>query len=253
MNIYELSEKLDSLIPLSLREEWDNDGLMIAPDGKKEIKTAVAALDATSTAIEFAISAGADVIVTHHPLLFEPVRSLCDLAPVGKRAIECIKNDLAVLSYHTRLDSLPGGVNDCLAGALGLRDTSAFLPFGRLGALENACGFEAFLNGCENALGEKAACAVKRREVKKVAVVSGGGKHFVRDAFLAGADTFVTGEADHAALIEAAEYGMNMICLTHHATERIVLPALARIVENASCGSVKTLIFDFDRVKEYGV
>lgn len=254
MNVYELSAALDGRIPLSLSEEWDNDGLMVAPDGKKEIKKAAVALDATTQALEFAAGIGADAVITHHPLVFDPLSSLREDDAVGKRAVFCIRHGIAVISCHTRLDSLSGGVNDCLAEALGLKNTSAFLPFGRIGDTAREYTFEEFRAVCEKALGEPAFACVKRREsIKRAAVVSGGGKHFVRDAFLAGADVYVTGEADHAALIEAAEYGMNMLCLTHHATERVVLPALARIVREAAKGTVETVVFDFDRATEYGV
>ncbi|MBP5155449.1 MAG: Nif3-like dinuclear metal center hexameric protein [Clostridia bacterium] len=254
MNVYELSAALDERIPLSLREEWDNDGLMVAPDGNKEIKKALVALDATTPALEYAAKAGADAVVTHHPLVFGPLFSLRGDDAVGKRAVFCIRHGIAVLSYHTRLDSLSGGVNDCLAEALGLKNTSAFLPFGRLGETAREYSFEEFRTVCEKALGEPAFACVKRRgAIKKAAVVSGGGKHFVRDAYLAGADVYVTGEADHAALIEAAEYGISMLCLTHHATERTVLPALARIVREAADNKVETEVFDFDRAAEYGV
>ncbi|MBR0232308.1 MAG: Nif3-like dinuclear metal center hexameric protein [Clostridia bacterium] len=254
MNVYELSAALDERIPLSLREEWDTDGLMVAPDGKKEIKKALIALDATSPALEYAVKTGADAVITHHPLVFDPLKRLCEDDAAGKRVIFCVRNGVSVLSYHTRLDSAEGGVNDRLAEALGLKNTRAFLPFGRVGDTAREYGFGEFRAMCEQALGETAfACVKKRESIKKAAVVSGGGKHFVRDAFLAGADVYVTGEADHAALIEAAEYGMNMLCLTHHATERVVLPALARFVREASRDRIETEIFDFDRVNEYGV
>ena len=253
MNIYELSTALDEIILLSLREEWDNDGISVAPCGEKQINKALIALDATTPALEYAAQTGAEAVITHHPLVFDPLCELSAADPVGKRVIFCVKNGIAVLSFHTRLDSVKGGVNDRLAAALRLKNAAAFLPFGRIGETEREFSFEGFKVFCETALGEKAQNCVKRREkVQKVAVVSGGGKHFVRDAFLAGADTYVTGEADHASLIEAAEYGMNMLCLTHHATERVVLPALAEFVRKAAPG-VKTEVFNFDRVKEYGV
>ena len=253
MNIYELSASLDEVLPLALREEWDNDGISVAPCGEKQINKALVALDATTPALEYAAQTGAEAVITHHPLVFDPLCELSDTDPVGKRVIFCVKNGIAVLSFHTRLDSVKGGVNDRLAAALRLKNVSAFLPFGRLGETDREYAFEVFRARCEQNLGERAcACVQKRESAKKVAVVSGGGKHFVRDAFLAGADTYVTGEADHASLIEAAEYGMNMLCLTHHATERVVLPALSEFVRKAAPG-VKTEVFDFDRVKEYGV
>lgn len=254
MNIHGLAEELDKIIPLSLREEWDNDGIMVSPDAGREVKKVIIALDATSSAIDCAKSVGADAIVTHHPLIFKGLSSLDCADSVGKRVIECVKSGIAVLSYHTRLDSVAGGVNDCLAEVLGIKNTSDFLPFGRFGELDYEMDFASFVIHCEKSLGEKAISMVNAgKRIKKVAVVSGGGKDFVRDAYLAGADAYVTGEASHSALIEAEEYGINMLCLTHHATERVVLPALGELVKKASGNSVETIIFDFDRVREYGI
>ncbi|MBO4453184.1 MAG: Nif3-like dinuclear metal center hexameric protein [Clostridia bacterium] len=254
MTVNELSRALDVLIPASLSEEWDHDGRMVVPDGNGEVKKAVIALDATEKAIGFAASIGAQAILTHHPLVFHPIDRLDEYDPVAKKAIKCVRNGIAVLSYHTRLDSLEGGVNDCLAAALGLKDTYAFLPFGRLGNIENETPLEDYVAFCEEALGEKCSFAVKGSgKVKRVAIVSGGGKDHLLDACLAGADTFVTGEANHGAYIAAAEYGINLVCMTHHATERVVLPFLAGLVEKASGGTCETVIFDFDRVREYGI
>ena len=254
MDLFELSRAIDNLIPVSLREPWDNDGLMVAPERGSDVTRALIALDATSRAIERAVSVGAQVIITHHPLVFHPLTAVSKADPVGSRVISCINNRIAVLSYHTRLDTVEGGVNDCLAEALGLKNAAPFLPFGRLGEIESEMSFERFVKHSESVLGEKACAAVNRGgTVKKVAVVSGSGKDFVREAFAAGADVYVTGEASHDSLIDAAELGMNMVCLTHHATERVVLPALGGFVKKASGGAVEPVIFDFDRVNEYGV
>ena len=139
---------------------------------------------------------------------------------------------ISVAAYHTCLDIAPGGVNDCLCRALGISDTYAFLPFGRLGNTEKTLSFAEFVQKSENALGVKAQNAVDcGRPVRRVAVVSGSGKDEVRDAYEAGADTYVTGEASHAAMIDCREYGVNLVCLTHFATENVVLPFLAEKVK----------------------
>ena len=84
------------------------------------------ALDCTSVAIEKAKKQGCNVIITHHPLVYKPLGSVAYTDSVGKRVIECIKNDIAVISFHTRLDIIENGVNDTLAAKLGIKNTESF-------------------------------------------------------------------------------------------------------------------------------
>lgn len=251
MKIKELISLLEQEIPKELSENWDNDGAMIVPNSNAEVKKVLVALDCTGEAIDEAINLGCNVIVTHHPLVFRPVNRILDTNPTAKRMISCIENGIAVLSYHTRLDSMDGGVNDCLAERIGLYNAEAFVPYGRVGEFGYERDFADFIEDIEKKLDEKPQSIVNRGgSVKKVALVSGGGKGEVLAAFNTGADTYLTGEASHDALIEAAELGMNMVCFTHHATERVVLPALKEIVEE--CGA-EAVVFDFDTAVEYGV
>lgn len=252
MTVSEFSRELECRIPSALSESWDNDGAMLIPDSDRQVKRVLVALDATTAAINRAIAIGADAIVTHHPLIFSGMKSISDSDAVGKRVIACINNGIAVFSYHTRLDSMQGGVNDCLMQVLGFDDFDSFLPFGRVATLAEQMSFEDFTALVSNRLGESPSASVKSRSVKKIAVVSGGGKDFVRDAAAIGADTYITGEASHSAYIEAHELGINMLCMTHHATERVVLSALSDIVKDIDSG-IETVIFDFEREIEYGI
>lgn len=251
LTVDRLAQILDEMIPKEYSEPWDNDGRMVIPDGSAPVQSVTVALDATTEAIKAAAAEGSNVIVTHHPLVFEPMKSVDTADAVGRRVAMCIRNGIAVLSYHTRLDSMPGGVNDCLAEAIGLAEAEPFLPFGRIGSLGRAVPFAAFADDISDRLGEKPMFAVARgSDVRRIALVSGGGKGFVRAAYDAGADTYLTGEASHAAFIEAAELGMNMICMTHHATERVVLPALCDMIGDTGA---QVALFDFDRENEYGI
>ena len=126
MKVNELSSYLENKIPIALSEPWDNDGRMVVPNGEAEVTGVLVALDCTSKAIERAAELGCNVIVTHHPLVFKPLANLTDGDNVGKRVLNCVQNGIAVLSYHTRLDSMEGGVNDCLADAIGLKRRARF-------------------------------------------------------------------------------------------------------------------------------
>ena len=227
MNVKELDALLRSLFGES--EDWDGDGIQI--DLGNKVKKAVISLDCTSDVLDYAASEGADTVITHHPLVFHPLGSLSYDDAVGKRVIKAVKNGISVLAYHTCLDKTEGGVNDVLCEKLGIKNTYKFVPYGRCGELENETETEAFVSFGEKVLGTKAQNVVDlKRKVKKVAVVSGSGKGEVASAYASGADTYVTGEASHDSLVDCREYGMNMICFTHFATENVVVPRLASIV-----------------------
>lgn len=251
MTVEQLAKELDVLIPNDLSEPWDNDGRMVIPDANAEVTRALSVLDCTSVAIERAKAWGCNVIVTHHPLIFKPLGAVKPDDSVGKRVIECIKHGIAVLSYHTRLDSMHGGVNDILAGYLGIKNTVAFLPYGRIGDVDEQ-SFEDFARKTAEALrlDIKSLGLVKSSEtVKRVAVVSGCGKDEIGDVISAGADTFVTGEVMHNHMIDCKELGLNLVCGTHYATERIIVPILSEIVSKY----VPCDIYMFGREEEYGI
>ena len=251
MTVEQLIEYIDEKIPKSLSEPWDNDGCDVIPNKNAEVTRALAVLDCTSVAIDIAKKLGCNVIVTHHPLIFKPLASVVDDDSVGKRVIECIKNGIAVISFHTRLDIIEGGVNDTLAGYLGIKNTESFIPYGRIGDVEKQTFFE---------FAEKVAKALKLNvntlpmvkandTVSRVAVVSGCGKDEISAALNAGADTFVTGEVMHNHMIDCKELGLNLICATHYATERIIVPMLSETVSKF----VPCDIYQFVREEEYGI
>ncbi len=252
MTIGQLANYLDERIPKNLSEPWDNDGRMVIPNMNAEVTRVLCALDCTSVTIEKAKEWGCNVIITHHPLIFKGVSAVLPTDSVGKRIIECIKSGIAVLSYHTRLDIMDGGVNDTLAGYIGVENTEAFIPYGRIGDVKEQ-SFEDYANYVSKQLKlkEGEAQLVKSTEnVKRVALVSGCGKDEITAALNAGADTFVTGEVMHNHMIDCKELGLNLICATHYATERIVVPFLFEILKELGLDAD---IYQFIREEEYGI
>ena len=215
MNVTEFDKNMRALLGES--EPWDADGVQI--DCGVDIKKALVALDCTSGALERAKEIGAGLIVTHHPLIFRPLSSIKASDSVGGRALAACRAGISVVAYHTCLDIAAGGVNDSLALALGIKNARPFVPYGRIGTVRQTA-FAAFARKCEKALGVRAQNALDW----------GSGKSEVKSAHEAGADTFVTGEVSHDAMIDCREYGMNLLCLTHFATENVVLPFLAEQV-----------------------
>ena len=239
MNVTSLDELLKTLFGES--EVWDGDGIQI--NFGNEVRKAVAALDCTTEVLDYAFSVGADTVITHHPLIFRPLKTLSYDDAVGKRVLKASAYGISVLAYHTCLDKADGGVNDVLCEKLGIKNTRKFVPYGRCGETDAETDLSDFVSFGENALNTKAQNVVDcGRSVKKVAVVSGSGKGEVKEAYLSGADTFVTGEASHDALIDCRELGMNMVCFTHFATENIIVPHLASVIREY-----------VPEVKEYGI
>lgn len=251
MTVEQLARILDNEISPELSESWDNDGRMVIPDPEAEVTKVLCALDCTSVAIDLAIKNGCNVIVTHHPLIFKPLGAVVPDDSVGRRVIECIKRGIAILSYHTRLDSMQGGVNDTLANLLGIENTGAFLPFGRIGDVDEQRFYDFAKKTAETlSLDICSLGLVKATEtVKRVAVISGCGKDEIKEVIAAGADTFVTGEVMHNHMIDCKELGLNLICGTHYATERIIVPVLADIIRK----HVPCDVYQFTKESEYGI
>lgn len=232
LTVGQLGALLEERIPAALREPWDHDGAMVVPDREKPVTKVLCALDCTGGAIAYAKAQGCNVIVTHHPLLFHPLPALIEEDSVGKRVLACVQAGIAVFSFHTRLDCMEGGVNDCLASLLELQDCIPFVPYGRIGEvcarLRNFDAFSAFVG---EKLGVNPFPVVKaREEVRRVAIVAGCGKDEIPEVLASGADTFVTGEVLHNHLIDCKELGLNLLCVTHEASERPVLPFLRELV-----------------------
>ena len=225
MTVRTIYEKLCERIPEDLREIWDNDGLMCSSDDSREVKRALVTLDVTEDIVDYATSHDIDLIVSHHPLIFKPLTSVTEDSHVARKVIKLIKNDVSVISLHTRADKVEGGVNDILADILGMKDAEPFGEggLGRIGTLKEELNMEDFsylLKGLLDCDGVKVADALI--PVQRVAVVGGDGKSFVSDALKAGADTFVSGRIAYNVMAEAGEMGINLLEAGHFFTEQPV-------------------------------
>lgn len=230
----ECYEALCAQIPTSLSEEWDNDGVMCCADLGREVKRVLTVLDVTDEAVSYAIDGGFDLILSHHPLVFKGLAHVSPSDPVSARVIRLILADVAVFSFHTRLDAVDGGVNDVLADLLGLQDCQPFGGLGRIGTLR------APMRGEE--LGQLVAerldvfgvqVAQPKRMVQRVAVVGGEGKDLIPAAVAAGAEALVSGRVGYHAMLDAP------ICLVeagHYHTERPVTDCLASLVREVTPG-----------------
>lgn len=234
--IKELYDYLDEKIPRSLSCEWDNDGLMLCPDIFAKACKLLLALDVTDTVAEYAVENGFDVVVTHHPMIFTPLRSLSVTDPVARRALYLAKHGVSVMSFHTRLDARAGGVNDMLAKRLGVISAIPFGPegekMGRFGVLPKPMDFRMFCGMVCEALNAPAVTAIgDKKEVQMIALLGGGGKDFVNSAIACGADVLVTGEVTYNVMLEAKAHGLCLVAAGHYHTEVPVLDALGGAIK----------------------
>ncbi len=225
MTVQEIYDYLCERIPESLREPWDNDGLMCSSDTGAEVHRALVSLDVTEEVVDYAISSGMDLILSHHPLIFKPIASITEDDHIARKVIKLIQNNVSVISLHTRADKVEGGVNDILAEMLGIKNT---IPFGegdlgRIGTLDEELTMEDFSYLVKGNLEcDSVRVADAYIPVSRVAVVGGDGKDFVRDALVCGADTYVSGRISYNVMEEAVEMGINLIEAGHFFTEQPV-------------------------------
>ncbi len=235
MTVDRLYAYLNTRIPKTLSCAWDNDGLMCAPDGSREVKRILFCMDVTPDAIDRAIEGGFDLIISHHPLIFKGVKTVSGDYGIPARIIKLIKNDISVMSFHTRFDAVDGGVNDALADAFKLQSIEKAecdgIEMMRVGYLPEAMTLENFISLVKEKLGCEHLAYTKNTDiVHRVAILGGGGGSYVTNAHLCGADTYLTGEAGYHNLTDSRDNQLNIVEAGHYYTENISLPYLAKFV-----------------------
>lgn len=230
----ELYAYLNLSIPQTLSCKWDNDGAMCMSDPDREIQKVLVTLDVTVDAVEYAVKEGFDAIISHHPLIFSPMRSIngCD---VKSRIItKLMRNGVSAFSFHTRLDAVDGGVNDCLCSVLGFENAEAFtvegLPLGRVVDIEPITAKELAAAVKSKLAADDVSFTCGEKVVKKLVVVGGAGKDMIDLALDSFADALLTGEVSYNAAIDASDSGLALIMAGHFFTENPVLSFLSSII-----------------------
>lgn len=229
----EILELLSGIAPPELAEEWDNVGLL-AGRSDLPVEKVLCALDLNARVLEEAVAKGAELIVTHHPILFRGRKNLREDDAEGRLLCALVRSGVALVAMHTNYDNACPGVNDALAAALGLRDVRALEGGMRLGAI-GPTPFGRFADAAERALGGP----VRRygdagRIVSSIAVLGGAGEDYIPRAMEAGAEVFLTGEAAYHRALDAADNGLCVLEAGHAATERPGIFALAAALQNAA-------------------
>ena len=218
---------LDSIAPFSTSAPWDNTGLLVG-DENKNVKKVMISLDVTDDVIDQATKEKVDLVITHHPVIFEPVKSVTSDTLLYK----AISSGLSFISSHTCLDIAKDGVNDCLANAVGLKNIKSIEEdvFLKLGEIEEKSEdeFVAILK-------DKLSCNVlynsTGNKIKKVAFCSGSGGDLWELAKKIEADALLTGEAKYHDFLDASFNNISIFACGHFETEVVVIDMLREKLE----------------------
>ncbi len=231
MKIKEIYNFLDSIAPFNTSAEWDNCGLSVG-SLDFDVTKIIVALDVTADVIDAAVDSGAQLVITHHPLLFTPVSHI----EADSLVYKAVKSGLTFISSHTCLDKADGGVNDCLAQKVGITDLrqSQLDEFLKIGEIEPCTPCE-FALRVQKALGGRVSYTDNHTIIKTVALCSGSGGDLIDVAHLEGADALLTGEAKHHELLQADYLGTDLFVAGHYETEVIVCEYLRKVLSQEFC------------------
>ena len=227
--VRDIFDALCEMAPLSLQMDFDNAGFLVGR-GDRDVTKALLSLDITDQVVEEAVEERAQLIISHHPVIFQGVKTLTDDSATVK-LLRMAERGISAVCMHTNLDIAEGGVNDILIEILG---ASCEGPLdkdccGRVGRLPESISLNDFLIQCKtnlNARGLRYYDAGK--PVSRLAVMGGAGADALEDAVALGCDTYVTSDIKYHQFLRAAELGLNLIDADHYCTENPVIPVLAQ-------------------------
>ena len=231
---------IDKFAPFSYQEMWDISGLLVG-DRYQKISKVLVSLDITNSVIEEAVKKNAQLIVSHHPVIFSPLKNIPTTSPV----YSLIKNSVSAICVHTPLDITKGGMNDIIFGmldkSLGLTENyetlektvSETIGFGRVCELKNETED---IKGLAETLKKTFGCKAVRygnlkKPVKKIAYCSGSGGSLLELVKSTGADAYITGDVKHDVWLKAEELGIVLFDCGHYYTETLAMETLKELLQ----------------------
>jgi dinuclear metal center YbgI/SA1388 family protein len=258
--VCEIWNVLGKWAPPGLAESWDNIGLQVG-DPNAPVQRLMVALDATENVLEAASERKAQMVLTHHPLLFRPVSSLDISKQLPRLLAGFLRKNIALAAAHTNLDSTVGGVSDLLANALGLSDVKPLhtsepnppsVGLGRIGNLPYGCKLSEIMHKVSSMLGNPGLLVVGHpgQMITRVALCGGSGSDLWPMAIDEDADLFLSAEIKHHIAREAEQMGKAIIDAGHFYTEWPVVPAMAEYMKQQASEEgwdLEVYIFDDEK------
>lgn len=234
MKIKEIAQMIESKCPLEYAFDRDNVGLLVG-DCEKDARKILVACDVDEYVAQEAADIGADMIISHHPLMFNAIKRLNEDNPEQRALRILVKNDIAMYAAHTNLDVARGGLNDYMAEKLELADTEVIdfvcerdgvaQGYGRMATLNEKITLKELIKRCKTAFELDGGRFVGEPDdiISTVAVNTGGGAGIMDLCMEKGADVFITGDIKYNPARDAYEHGMDLIDIAHYDTEKIVM------------------------------
>lgn len=257
MILRELINIIESVAPLSYQESWDNSGLQVGDPGM-DVQAVLLTTDVTESVVAEAVSAGCQLIVSHHPLLFHGLRSVVGATPQERCVIEAIRHGIAIYSAHTSMDSYLHGVSGRMLRVLGISDYQILVPaanspatqttnptaaaatptthpsspttaaaaqstpfgLGAIGSFPEPMPYQSFLCLVRDRFSASYVryTACPRATVQRIAVCGGAGAEFWPQAFAAGADAYLTADCKYHEM-QAASGQIGLVDIDHWTSE----------------------------------
>lgn len=264
MKAIEIINLLNKWVPSYLVDDWDNTGFQIG-DPEKEVKNILLSLDLDREVLEKALDKKVDMIITHHPIIFKPLKSITKTTYKEKLIYNIIREDIVVYNAHTNLDLTTDGVNDALANILTIKNTEplkivhketendiyllnnseTIYGYGRIGEIKKMPLLN-FLDNVKERLKTDYLTVYGDldKEIKRVAVCGGSGSSFIYDAYSKGADIYITGDIKYHEAQYANELGLTIVDAGHYHTEKVVLPVIKKHIEENTQDSISIELYN---------
>ena len=243
MKVKEIAELIEKVAPLDYAFSWDNVGLMVG-DFESDVSKVMLTLDVTPDVVQQAIENTCSLIISHHPFIFEGVKSIDFSKSHGKMIKDIIENNISVYSCHTNMDSADGGINTYLAEKFGLEDVIVLeenekyhgVGIGRVGKLKKSVTLEFLSNLTKDILSTPFVKVVgsKCKNIECVAVASGSCGDLISLAKDKGADAIITADVKYHQALEALDSGIGVIDAGHFPTENFVVEIIKDILKNTN-------------------
>lgn len=233
VTVQQVLQTMQQIAPPELACSWDNVGLLV--DAARPVTAVLTALDITPAVVAEAAATGCELIVAHHPVIFDPLKRISaqDVPAL------LLRSGISAICMHTNLDAAPGGVNDTLAALLGMEQTQPFAEgCGRIGSVKATTAAQ-LAEQCTAMLGTPCKYVEAAQPITTLAEVSGAGGSYLQEAANLGAHCLVTGEAAHHVALLAKQTGMGLVVAGHWGTEHPVAAVLADRLSQALPGDVR--------------
>ncbi len=231
LKLIQIVEIANRKFPFNNSEPWDNSGIQIG-EPNREITNIAFSLDVNPSTIHFAKSNRCELIITHHPILINPVKNILATELTGETIILAIRSDVDVLSLHTNLDAAQGGLNDYLAGLLGLQEIT--MPeqanCARTGKLKQPMSFKSLNDLVKRKWtldGTTVICDDPEKMVSDIFLASGSGSGYLSRALVTAADVMITGDVKYHSAVDALRSGLPIIDAGHFGMEKHAIKLMA--------------------------